>query len=88
MAADFYENALRQAQSRNIEAATAEIYCSLDAGRRAVCREEQRRRWREMDEPARRSLHSVKSPRYESLTEDQKAPFRRAAEARRPRQQC
>lgn len=82
MAADFYENNLRLSQSRNIEAATAQIYRGLEAAKQADFRRQRRRQWRAMDEDARRSLRGVETPRYENLTEAQKAPFRRAAAGR------
>lgn len=79
VAADFYENSLRKAQSRNIEAVTAELYRNLDADGRAAFRKNRRRQWRQMKEETRHSLRGAKGPQYENLTEGQKTPFRRVA---------
>ena len=82
VAADFYKKDLRASQSRNIEAATADIYIGLDAEARARFRDERRARWREMGDDARSVLRAAKTPQFENLTESQKAPFRRAAAAK------
>ncbi len=82
VAAEFYEKSLRRSQSRNIEAATAEIYRRLDEEEKSAFRERRRRAWQDMNETARHSLRGVKTPKFRNLTETQKAPFRRAAERR------
>ena len=79
MAAAFYEETLRHAQSSAIEAQTASIYASGDEEARARFVKDRRTRWRQMNEAERQALRNAKTPQYGNLTEGQKAPFRRHA---------
>jgi hypothetical protein len=79
LAADFFKESLRLSQSRRIEAATAQIYLSLDPEHREAFRAERMRLWTEMSEEERKAFHNVKRPEYGNLTETQKLPFRRNA---------
>lgn len=79
VAADFYETDLRLAQSRRIEAETAQRYLSLSEPERARFRAERRRLWREMSEEDRARLRGAKTPRFVNLDEAQKETFRRIA---------
>lgn len=79
VAADFFESDLRLAQSRQIEAATAERYLSLDAAGRAQFREKRRAAWRRMSDQERAALRGAKRPRFANLDEAQKQTFRRIA---------
>lgn len=79
MAADFFESNLRLAQSRRIEAETAQRYQSLDAAGRARFRAARKRQWREMSESERAALRGTKRPRFANLDETQKQTFRQIA---------
>jgi hypothetical protein len=79
IAADFYERAMRRAQTEAIEDNTAEAYRRADAETRAQFRDERRAAWRAMSERKKDGLKAAKRPLYDNLTEDQKAPFRRHA---------
>lgn len=79
LASDFFENELRLAQSRRIEAETAAQYLSLSAKERQAFREERRRIWRSFSHEQRLALRNVKVPAYNNLSEEQKQPFRRSA---------
>lgn len=79
LAADFYEDGLRQAQSDAIETRTNEIYREAQPADRARYREDRRSDWEAMSDAQRGSLRGVKRPVYRNLTEEQKAPFRRGA---------
>lgn len=79
IAADFYEQDLRRAQSDAIEAATVAAYVAGSSEERARFREDRRAQWRSMTDEARQSLRAAANPRYDNLTEAQKAPFRRHA---------
>ena len=79
VAADFYETRLRLAQSRRIEAGTAEHYLSLSPAEREQFRQERRRIWREMSEKDRAALRGTKLPRFSNLDEAQKQIFRTIA---------
>jgi len=88
VAAEFYESRLRLAQSRMIEAETAQRYLSLPPMERNQYREERRRVWRSMKETERAALRQASRPRFSNLDEGQKEIFRRIAEeelgAKRP----
>lgn len=79
LAAQFYEESLRYAQSSQIEAKTGELYAGATAAERARFRAERRDAWNDMSEVQRRALRGVKRPAFRNLTETQKAPFRRHA---------
>lgn len=79
LAADFYEQSLRQSQADAIERHTAEIYAEASPGERARFRARRRAQWEAMDEAERASLHSVERPLFRNLTEEQKTPFRQYA---------
>lgn len=79
IAADFYEEDLSRTQSAVIEAATTATYLAGSEDERAEFREERRAAWRAMPASAQRSLRGAEHPRYDNLTEEQKAPFRRHA---------
>lgn len=79
LAAEFYEESLRQAQADAIERRTAEIYAEASPPERARFRAERREEWRAMDESLRASLRNVARPSFHNLTEEQKAPFRQHA---------
>ena len=79
VAADFFETDLRLAQSRRIEAATAQRYLSLPEPARAQFRAERRRLWRQMSEEQKAELRGAKRPRFANLDEAQKQTFRRIA---------
>ena len=76
MAADFYENTLRDAQANAIEDETASIYASGDRRERAKFLAERRDQWRKMSDGQRNALRGAKTPQYENLAEEQKRPFR------------
>lgn len=79
LAAQFYEESLRYAQSSQIEAHTSELYVHATPAERARFREQRRSSWNEMNESQRHALRGVKRPTFRNLTESQKAPFRRYA---------
>lgn len=79
LAADFYEDSLRLAQSRAIEAHTAELYVEANAEGRAKFRAAREAAWRAMTPQERKSLRDADRPAYANLTDDQKAPFRKIA---------
>ncbi len=79
LAADFFESDLRLAQSRQIEAETANLYLSLDSADRARFRAARKEHWRRMSADDRAGLRGVKLPRFANLDENQKAVFRRIA---------
>ncbi len=79
IAADFYENTLRRAQSFKIEAQTALNYQQLSRDARMRFRSERRAIWLALSDIQRQSLRSVKSPQFNNLSEAQKSPFREIA---------
>ncbi len=79
VAAQFYEEELRYAQSSEIEAHTSELYADASPAARDRFRSERRASWNEMTDAQRRALRGAKRPSYRNLTEAQKAPFRRHA---------
>ncbi len=79
VAADFFESSLRLAQARQIEAATAKRYLSLDEAGRTAFRERRKKMWRQMSEPEKAALRGAKRPRFANLDETQKQTFRRIA---------
>jgi len=79
LAADFYEESLRQTQVDAIESHTSEIYAGETPMGRARFRAERRAEWEAMNEAERASLHGMKRPLFRNLTQEQKAPFRRHA---------
>lgn len=79
LAAEFFENELRRAQTSNIEAETAAIYRSLGPAARTNFREERRNRWITLNAAARHDLRNAKVPQFENLAEEQKRPFRQTA---------
>lgn len=79
LAADFYEESLRQTQVDAIERHTSEIYAGETPAGRARFRADRRAEWEAMNEAERASLHGAKHPLFRNLTEAQKAPFRRHA---------
>ena len=79
LAADFYENELRYAQSSLIEQRTAQLYAQGSPDRRAAFRASRRDAWRELSEAERARLRDAKRPEFHNLTDAQKAPFRRHA---------
>ena len=79
LAADFYQESLRQVQADAIEDRTSAIYASAAETERMQFRAERRSRWSEMSEATRNELRNAKRPEYENLTDDQKAPFREHA---------
>ncbi|MEX0645460.1 MAG: hypothetical protein WD076_09125 [Parvularculaceae bacterium] len=79
LAADFYEEQLRQSQASAIETHTSELYVRATPAERARFREERRAAFEDMPEAERKVLRDVKRPTYRNLTESQKAPFRSIA---------
>ena len=79
VAADFYEESLRQSQAEAIESHTSEIYASGSDEQRDEFRNERRSEWQAMTPVERASLREAKRPLFRNLTEEQKAPFRRHA---------
>jgi len=79
IAADFYEETLRQAQSGAIEDQTSEIYRTSSPEERARFRAMRRIDFRSMNDRQKEALRGVKRPAYRNLTENQKTPFRRHA---------
>lgn len=79
LAADFYEDSLRLAQSRAIEAHTAEIYVEANAEDRARFRSARLAAWRALTSGQRKALRDAERPVYANLTDEQKAPFRKIA---------
>lgn len=79
VAADFFESDLRLAQSRRIEAQTANRYLSMTHKDRARFRAERKQIWREMSDKERASLRGAKRPRFSNLDDTQKQTFRRIA---------
>ncbi|HXI86410.1 MAG TPA: hypothetical protein VNH64_03050 [Parvularculaceae bacterium] len=79
LAAEFYQQDLRLAQSRVIEARTAELYVSGDGQQRAHFRASRRAAWDAMSPEARKALRNADKPAYANLTDDQKEPFRKVA---------
>lgn len=79
IAADFYERDLRRSQTDAIEEATATSYVSASPEGREAFREERRAEWRALSDRRRAALRSAEAPRYDNLTAEQKAPFRRHA---------
>lgn len=79
VASDFFENELRLAQSRRIEAETAAQYRSMTAEEKYIFREERRLIWRSFNHEQRLALRNVKLPAFNNLSEEQKQPFRRSA---------
>lgn len=76
VAAEFYEEQLRAAQSASIEAATPQIYRNASAADRARFRDDRRSEYRLMSGRERDSLRGVTRPAFRNLAESQKAPFR------------
>lgn len=79
IAADFFEKDLRPAQSRAIEEATSARYLRASPDEKAAIRAERRAEWRAMSEARKAPLARAATPRYDNLSTDQKAPFRRHA---------
>lgn len=79
LAADFYEDSLRQSQSGAIEKRTSEIYQSATPAERSAFRDERRANWEDMTQSDRVSLRDAKYPTFKNLTETQKLPFRSIA---------
>ncbi|MGE0410148.1 MAG: DUF3106 domain-containing protein, partial [Amphiplicatus sp.] len=79
LAADFYEETLRQSQANAIESHTSEIYAQAAPAERARFRAERRAAWKRMTPAQRAALADTKHPAYRNLTEQQKAPFRSIA---------
>lgn len=79
IAADFFEKDLLPEQSRIIEAATAARYQRASTGERSAIRAQRRAEWASLSEKKRRALMNAAEPRYDNLSDDQKAPFRRHA---------
>ena len=79
MAADFYENTLRRAQSFKIEAQTSLNYRNLPENERQLFRSNRREIWRALTDDQRQTLRGVKHPQYINLSEPQKDPFRKIA---------
>lgn len=79
VAADFYESGLRRTQTDAIEARTSRSYAEASPEERAAFREDRRAAWRGMDDGERQAIRDAKAPRYDNLTDAQKAPFRRHA---------
>lgn len=79
LAADFYQDSLRQSQASAIERHTSEIYQSATPAARAAFRDERRASWQGMPESDRAALRDAKRPAFRNLTEAQKAPFRSIA---------
>lgn len=76
IAADFYEQSLRLAQSSAIESRTSELYSGASPADRARFRAERREAWQGMNGAQRDALRNVKRPSFRNLTEAQKWPFR------------
>ncbi|MBY0422481.1 MAG: hypothetical protein K2Q06_09265 [Parvularculaceae bacterium] len=76
VAAEFYEEQLRAAQTSAIEATTPQIYRSASASERARFRDERRYDYRTMSPRERDALRGVTRPSFRNLAESQKAPFR------------
>lgn len=76
VAADFYEDSLRSAQSANIEATTSRLYQGSPPSERDRFREQRRADWRAMAPAERDALRGVTRPAFRNLAETQKAPFR------------
>ena len=81
VAADFFENSMRQSQSKRVQAETAAIYQNMGEAERAAFRERRRAMWQAMSEAEKMSLRDAKTPRYLNLTEEQKRPFRDIAQS-------
>lgn len=79
MAADFYENSLRLAQTFKIEAQTAADYQYLPEDQRQLFRSKRRDIWRALSDEQRQTLRGVKRPQFLNLSENQKDPFRKIA---------
>ena len=79
IAADFYENALRLAQTFKIEAQTAVDYRYLPEDQRQLFRSKRRDIWRALSDEQRQTLRGVKRPQFLNLSENQKDAFRKIA---------
>lgn len=77
IAADFFEKDLRPQQSQAIEDSTSARYLRSDPEERARIRAERRAEWRAMSEARRAALKNAADPRYDNLSAEQRAPFRR-----------
>lgn len=79
LAADFFEADLRLAQSRRIEAQTANRYLSMSQTDRARYRAARKQIWRAMSDKERAALRGAKRPLFSNLDDTQKQTFRRIA---------
>ncbi len=79
LAAEFFEDKLRLAQSRRVEAETARQYLALSQAERKAFREARKRAWSHMSVQEKSVLRGAKHPRFANLTEAQKQPFRQIA---------
>lgn len=79
LAADFYEDSLRQSQASAIESHTSDLYVRATPVERARYRDERRAAWEQMSDADRQILRNAKRPTYRNLTEAQKQPFRTIA---------
>lgn len=79
LAADFYEDSLRQSQASAIEKHTSEIYQGATPAERAAFRDERRANWQGLSDEDRAALRDAKRPSFKNLTNAQKAPFRSIA---------
>ena len=79
LAAEFYENSLRRAQTLRIEQNTADTYRTLSQSERQEFRSQRRRVWQTLNASQKQALRNVKTPMFLNLTETQKRPFRATA---------
>lgn len=82
LAADFYEDQLRPAQSRKIASETAAAYRRMSPAQKARFREDRKNHWNSLSEAERNALRGVKAPDFDALSEDQKDVFRAIARRR------
>ena len=79
MAADFFENSLRHAQSQRIAAETAQTYREMDKGAQASFKSSRRTLWECLSAEQRQRWRDQKKPSYWGLSEQQKDEFRNIA---------
>ena len=79
VAADIYEAAITRPDARALETQTSQQYATGAPVDRARFREFRRDAWRTMDQSQQAALKSAKKPRYENLSNAQRAHFRREA---------
>ena len=80
IAADFYEHRLAATQAAAIEDMTAARYRALPERDRKAFLRARAASWRAMAPEARARASNAARPRFDNLTEEQKAPFRAHAQ--------